>query len=841
MSSSLPSGWSTEPVLTLGRKSRVGGKTFYVGRKSQIRGVQLPHSDDWATLVVNELGDVRLFGDMPGAYPTDLPLRFVRDDSSRRLGYSSTGMPELFRYAAALPRPDGNVWDLLIRDPRKESIDISRKRDDDDSLNFDFMTPLVDIHGVPDVIDWQRDGAYDLLLGKPDGTLYRYACDRNGEQIGFAETGEPVMAMDAPIELPGPIFPCVVDWHQRGRSDLLVGSGDGYVFLYEDIGDGSQVRYARGRRLSNAKGYLKFKDGACPTVIHQGKKRYLLVADGEGAVWSYPIQLTQSYVTSDLRAAFGGESSGIVTRYEKGKWRIDQHDGRDVLVSAPQHETPEPIDSLSNANKKSNKPVAYDPPAPELSLTPPVLGIPGAGAYEIHITLLTSPKVKKNSSLEVRLSDETYHTVLVGKEFHDLPSQEVFFKAADLADREICFQQMVGSLWMTGGLPVFIEKIRLVPLKSVPAARPRKKRIPVAGISDAVDWTMWIKTDTPERVEDFVAKHKAAGMDILYHKLGGGCWEYPSRVPGARSVVPPADLEGLTTMDDQDRINTQKRIDIQESLNWVQLTADACHKLDMTCFGWMRIQNHGERLFGKGPLDEFYVNHPEYREQNLDGTYVPGKLCLAYREVRDFHIALCEEAIDLGCDGILMDTMRHLPKALHGDPVCEIFRKRYGEDMRKLPPFDTRVLEVQSEVFTSLLQEVRAAIRAKNPNATLHVRVCKPYEAYGCNPRDWAAQGIADEIIIEHRHNSDSPDIWGLVAACRGTTCDAGAVFCRTHWANEKMPLHPYRIETEVDKYLRAGANSITFYETADVFNHPEFSRAIRRINDAGELPSVMC
>ena len=93
-------------------------------------------------------------------------------------------------------------------------------------------------------------------------------------------------------------------------------------------------------------------------------------------------------------------------------------------------------------------------------------------------------------------------------------------------------------------------------------------------------------------------------------------------------------------------------------------------------------------------------------------------------------------------------------------------------------------------------------------------------------------------MIIENRSFATAPDIAGLVAACKGTNCAPGAVFCRTHWGKEKMPLHPYRIEREVEDWLRAGAKSITFYETADIINHAEYARAIRRINRLDALPS---
>jgi len=803
MSRSLPQGWATDLVRVLGRRTRVVDPNFNIGRRSQIRAVRLPLSRDWGVLVTNELGDVRMYRGLPAGPIEDVPLRFISDRTppeGHPIGWSATGTPGLYRYLTALPRDAGDTWDLLMCCQFRGTIEICRKRSEDASLLFHEMEKIADLAGVPDVIDWRRDGVHDLLLGREDGTIRHLSRARATDAVYFQAPGDRVQAGDAPIQLTGPLFPCVVDWDGTGRSDLLVGTGEGYVMLFRDIGGDDGVALARGRRLVGPAGFVKVDGPASPTLLQQGKRRCLLVAGGDGTVWSWRIKRVRSYVTRDLGAAFGGSARGIGREYRRGSWWLRPH-GKGVLLAAG----PEPPVTPSE-NPKHN-PDVFDPPAPEVRLAPPA-----PGTYEIHVALAQPDDVPQRPVVEVRLSDEPHATILKPGEFHSLPRDEVFFKAADLTGRELCFRQVVGALTQEGGLPAYIESVRLVPTR-LRKPRKRRKPVPVGGISDAVDWFFRIRMNTPEEVDEFVAKHHAAGFSLIYHKLGGGCWEYPSRIPEARSVVP--DLPNMT---DADKRFCARRIEVQDIIDRVGLTAEACHRRGMKCIGWMRVQNHGERIYGKGPLDRFYVEHPEYLERDIYGNPAKGKLCLAYPEVRAFHIKLIEEAMDLGCDGILMDTMRHLPKVAWGDPVCEEFRRRYGLDMRSLPPFDERVMRVQTDIFTGFLREVRAAMLDKKQDAELHVRVCRPYPLMGCDPRTWAEEGIADVILIEDRKDARAPDIAGLLATCRGTTCAASAAFCRTYWGREGL-LHPYRIETEVEAYLKA-------------------CRAIRRINEPSALPS---
>jgi hypothetical protein len=814
VSQSLPAGWSVEPVLTLGRKSRVGDEFFRLGHANQIRAVRAPWSDEWLLLVANELRDVKAYRDVLSGNPVELPIYEVPDAEpakKHRFGYSATGLSDNYTYVAAWPHPDGQVWDLLRAHNYGKDVDICRKRDRTAVLEFRTREVLMTFPGVPEVVAWNRDGVFDLLMAQADGTILRLPRDRSSDKLAFQTPGIPVADVCAPIQLKPPIFPCVVDLRSRGRSDLLIGTGDGFVFLFEDVGDEKEVKYARSRRWLDAGGFIQVRGPACPTILEEKGKRVLLVADGEGDLWAWPIQEAKSFVTSDWAAV-----TGLGSTYQKGAWWI-----RGSLLAAG----PEP--PVAPSKNTVETPDVFDPRAPELRIKPPV-----SGTHEIHITLRKPDDVSQEPVIEARLSDETSWTMLEPGEFHKGARQELFFKAADLTGREICLRQTLGALTVEGAFPTYVETIRLLPAK-VRKPKPRKNPIVVAGISDTIDWYRSVSMRTPEEVDDFIGKHEVAGFNLHYEKLGGGCWEYPSRVPGAELVVPQS--TGLT---EAEKAFCARRIEEHLKLNRVQLIVEACHRRGMRCFGWMRLQNHGERLFGKGPLDRFYVEHPEYLEKNFDGTPVPGKLCLGYREVREFHVRLIEEAMEMGCDGILMDTMRHLPKVMYGDPILEEFQKRHGLDMRKLAPFDPRVMEVQIDAMTGFLREVREVMRRKKPDAPLHIRVCKPYPLMGCDPGRWAREGMAEAILIENRSFATAPDIAGLVAVCKGTKCAPGAVFCRPNWNGEKMPLHPYRIETEVANYLRAGAKSITFYETAAIINRPEFARAIRRINHPGALPS---
>jgi hypothetical protein len=88
----------------------------------------------------------------------------------------------------------------------------------------------------PCVLDLDHDGRKDLLTGNTNGQVLFYpnvGADADPVFSGYAA----VYADTVPIDLPGTprSRPSVCDWTGDGFDDLLVGAGDGLVHLYQGI------------------------------------------------------------------------------------------------------------------------------------------------------------------------------------------------------------------------------------------------------------------------------------------------------------------------------------------------------------------------------------------------------------------------------------------------------------------------------------------------------------------------------------------------------------------------------------------------------------------------------
>jgi hypothetical protein len=97
-------------------------------------------------------------------------------------------------------------------------------------------------------VDWDGNGTMDLLVGNVLGEIYFIPNEGRQQEFRF---GTPVklQAQGKNIQLDGDAAPVAADWDGDGLLDLLVGSAQGRVVWYRNVGRPGQPRLEAARTL----------------------------------------------------------------------------------------------------------------------------------------------------------------------------------------------------------------------------------------------------------------------------------------------------------------------------------------------------------------------------------------------------------------------------------------------------------------------------------------------------------------------------------------------------------------------------------------------------------------
>lgn len=123
------------------------------------------------------------------------------------------------------------------------------------------------------VMDIDGDGDRDLLVGAKEGPLYVRRNEGKSEAPSYSTINEPLMAGGKAFNVPGGLTtPRLVDWDADGAEDLVCGSFNGSVYLYRNTAQSGPASFAAPVMLTSAgsnpaSGPVAPDEGAYPEVV----------------------------------------------------------------------------------------------------------------------------------------------------------------------------------------------------------------------------------------------------------------------------------------------------------------------------------------------------------------------------------------------------------------------------------------------------------------------------------------------------------------------------------------------------------------------------------------------
>jgi hypothetical protein len=146
-----------------------------------------------------------------------------------------------------------------------------------------------DAHAYPFVVDYNLDGKKDLLVGTEGGKIALFT--NTGKDSSPVLLDYTFLRADGEdIDVGTHAAPFMVDYNNDGKSDLLVGNGEGYLLCYLNQGSSTRPRFTVPTPIEDINGTVLAVESHCiPWVVdwNDNNKKDILLGSGNGRLVLY--------------------------------------------------------------------------------------------------------------------------------------------------------------------------------------------------------------------------------------------------------------------------------------------------------------------------------------------------------------------------------------------------------------------------------------------------------------------------------------------------------------------------------------------------------------------------
>lgn len=207
---------------------------------------------------------------------------------------------------------------------------------------------VVNGYSVPSVVDWNNDSLADLIIGEGGGSGYgKVRIYLNDGSVGEPAFSEYIYAQSGGADLTETasgcmgIFPRVVYWDGNALKDLLVGTSQGNVRIYLNIGSDTDPIFDEGTTIQWGQppfaADIDVGNRATPTLVdwNSDGRRDLVIGAYDGRIHLYIIEGTDTepfYLLGTFAQEDGGDLTVPSSRSSSVISDLDDDGKKDILT-----------------------------------------------------------------------------------------------------------------------------------------------------------------------------------------------------------------------------------------------------------------------------------------------------------------------------------------------------------------------------------------------------------------------------------------------------------------------------------------------------------------------------